>query len=305
MPIIDPKAPKSGLPSKIKAKSYLTPLTHYETRFVSEFIVDLNKTNAALRANPYQSREKAHSSASYLCRKINVRHAIKRKLEEINHSLESRASRALQELIHISFSDARELFDPSGRLHDIHSIPDHIAPAISSIEVVKRRSATENSDIETYIHKIRLWDKPKALGMLGKHLGILRDVIEHTGPGGGPIQVQHTIDVASLPLWLKMAVIVAISGRNIGPEIEKIVLEKVEPLFLEIDPIEIEGRVEERVEEGEDDDTEEDEYDDEDEELEDYDNGNRTVVDSHRIGRRNGIRYQFIQGLGCGPFSEE
>jgi hypothetical protein len=44
MPIIDPKAPKSGLPSRIKAKSHLTPLTPYETRFVSEFIIDLNKT---------------------------------------------------------------------------------------------------------------------------------------------------------------------------------------------------------------------------------------------------------------------
>lgn len=65
-------------------------------------------------------------------------------------------------------------------------------PAISSVEVVKRYSDEETSE---YVTKIRLWDKTRALQMLGKHLGILRDIVEHTGKDGGPIKVQETVTI--------------------------------------------------------------------------------------------------------------
>jgi phage terminase small subunit len=39
--------------------------------------------------------------------------------------------------------------------------------------------------------KIKMHDKRAALVDMGKHLGIFKEVHEHTGPGGGPVQLQR------------------------------------------------------------------------------------------------------------------
>lgn len=110
--------------------------------------------------------------------------------------------RVLIELAQISFSDIRECFDSSGRLLDIRSLPNSIAPAISGIDIKRRviRSAERDEEvIEEYTTKIRLWDKTKTLSMLGKYFGLLKDRVEHTGENGGPINIQTTtIDVERL-----------------------------------------------------------------------------------------------------------
>jgi phage terminase small subunit len=38
--------------------------------------------------------------------------------------------------------------------------------------------------------KMKLWDKLKALEMLGKHFGLFVDRTEHTGRSGGPMTVE-------------------------------------------------------------------------------------------------------------------
>jgi phage terminase small subunit len=39
--------------------------------------------------------------------------------------------------------------------------------------------------------KIKLHDKRAALVDMGKHLGLFKEIHEHTGPGGGPVQLQR------------------------------------------------------------------------------------------------------------------
>lgn len=88
--------------------------------------------------------------------------------------------RALRESASLAYSNVKALFDEHGNLLPIHQLPDHIAAAIGSIEVVKKNLAAGDGQTDT-VHKIKLWDKPKNLEMLFKHLGLLVERLEHSG----------------------------------------------------------------------------------------------------------------------------
>ena len=88
--------------------------------------------------------------------------------------------RALREAARLAYSDPRELFDPEGKLKPVKDWPDELAAAIGSVEVVKRNVDSADGKTDDVI-KVKVWDKPKALEMLFKHLGLLTERIEHSG----------------------------------------------------------------------------------------------------------------------------
>jgi len=59
-------------------------------------------------------------------------------------------------------------------LKPIHELPDELAACIASIEVVKRNLLSFDGKTE-FIYKIKLWNKPQALELLGRHQGIFRE----------------------------------------------------------------------------------------------------------------------------------
>jgi hypothetical protein len=93
------------------------------------------------------------------------------------------AARVLQEWAHIAFGDVRELFDDGGALISPKKLTDSVAAGISSIEFVQRAG---QGAVTT---KVKREDKNRALEMLAKHLGLLRDQ---------PPQAQFIVDVAAL-----------------------------------------------------------------------------------------------------------
>lgn len=85
--------------------------------------------------------------------------------------------RALREAARLAYSDIRELFDDKGNMLPVKQWPDHLAAAIASIEVVKKNLAAGDDKVDDVI-KVRVWDKPKNLEMLFKHLGLLEERIK-------------------------------------------------------------------------------------------------------------------------------
>lgn len=88
--------------------------------------------------------------------------------------------RALREAATLAYSDVRQLFDEHGNLKPMKDWPDSIAPAVASVEIVKKNLAAGDGMTDT-VHKLRLWDKPKNLEMLFKHLGLLIERLNHSG----------------------------------------------------------------------------------------------------------------------------
>lgn len=88
--------------------------------------------------------------------------------------------RALRECARLAYSDIRELLGADGQLLPAKDWPDHIAAAVASVEVLKR-NLEAGDGIQEDVVKVRLWDKPKNLEMLFKHLGLLVERLEHRG----------------------------------------------------------------------------------------------------------------------------
>lgn len=141
----------------------MAELTPKQQRFVREYVIDLNATQAAIRAG-YSARN-ADKIGPRLVGKSRVRAAIDEALRMRAEATNITAERVLLELARIAFADARKLFDDDGALIPVHKLPDGVAASIASIEVVEKDGGHR-------LHKIRLTDKRGALELLGKHLAL-------------------------------------------------------------------------------------------------------------------------------------
>jgi len=167
-----------------------------QRQFVAEYLVDLNATQAAIRAG--YSPKTANRQGHRLLTNADISAAVEKRAEERLRATNIQADRVLQELGRLCTSDVRDLFDEHGNLLPIHELPDELAAAVAGIEVVMRSKGRDEPP--EYVHKVRLWDKNTALTNLAKHYGLLKDLVEHTGKDGGPIATTET----SVP-WEKLS----------------------------------------------------------------------------------------------------
>jgi len=89
-------------------------------------------------------------------------------------------NRALREAARLAYSDIRDLFTAAGNLKPIQQWPDHAAAAVAGVEVVIKNAEAGDGHTDR-IHKIKIWDKPKNIELLFKHLGLLKETLEHSG----------------------------------------------------------------------------------------------------------------------------
>jgi phage terminase small subunit len=167
-------------------------LTPKQQRFVEEYLIDLNATQAAIRAG--YSEKTAGSVGFENLRKPEIASAISEAQAKRSERTQITQDMVLNELAKIGFSDIREALTGDGALVSPHEWGDRFAGAVSSIEVVTRPSGEydENSrPIMDHVHKIKTWDKKGALESIGKHLGMFTDRVEHTGRNGGPIKTEE------------------------------------------------------------------------------------------------------------------
>lgn len=148
-------------------------LTEKQKQFVEEYLIDLNATQAAIRAG--YSKKMADKIGHQLLGKTRVKQAIQDAIEDRQKRTQVTSDRVLHELANLGFSDIRGAFTDSGTLKRPEEWDDKTAAAISSIEVVTRNLG--EGEVE-YIHKIKLWDKKGALELIGKHLKMFTDRVE-------------------------------------------------------------------------------------------------------------------------------
>lgn len=150
-------------------------MTDKESAFIHEYLVDLNATQAAIRAG--YSPKTAKQTASRLLSKANVAAALAtRKAKQLTRA-DLSASRVLEELRRLAFSDIRGLFDATGNLKPLHTLNEDEAAAIASMEVVVKNAQAGDGHMDT-IHKIKVWDKTRALEMLAKHFALLVERVQ-------------------------------------------------------------------------------------------------------------------------------
>lgn len=117
-------------------------LTPKQQRFVEEYLIDLNATQAAIRAG-YSEKTAAVIGAENLI-KPNIAKAIQEAQEKLSNKAQVTVEMVVQGLL----NEAKDLSEGS----------------------------TQSARVSAWAH-------------LGKHLGMFKDKIEHTGKDGGPIDL--------------------------------------------------------------------------------------------------------------------
>lgn len=157
-------------------------LNDKQRQFAKEYIVDLNATQAAIRAG--YSKKTARIQGCKLLTHPNIAEFIQKLKEKRAAKLEITQDRVLQEMARVAFSDLRKTLTENGHLKNPDEWDDDTAAAISSMEVVRNSRSGEDEDgnpeIE-FTHKIKVYDKNSALEKLGRHLGMFNDKLDLTG----------------------------------------------------------------------------------------------------------------------------
>jgi phage terminase small subunit len=146
-------------------------LTPRQSRFVAEYLTDLNAKAAAIRAGYRESG--AQVAGSRLLSNVKVSQAIAEALERRATRVEVKADDILRELLRLATTDIGKAFDVNGNLLPLHQIPEETRRAIAGVE------ATSKDDGST-VTKVKFWDKTKGLELLGKHLKLFTDKVEHS-----------------------------------------------------------------------------------------------------------------------------
>ena len=161
--------------------SHLTPK---QTEFARQYLLDMNGTQAAIRAG--YSAKTAEAQASRLLSNVKVAETIQTAMNKRAERTEITTDRVLREYARVAFADIRSVVtvkDGSVIVADTDQLTDDEAAAIS--EISETTSATGGSI------KVKLHSKMSALQDIAKHLGMFPDRRELTGRGGGPIEVEH------------------------------------------------------------------------------------------------------------------
>lgn len=156
----------------------MAELTPKQRQFVAEYLIDLNATQAAMRAG--YSAKTANEQASRLLANASVAQAVADGQAKRLQKAELTAERVLEEMRRLAFSDVRALFDAEGNLKPLHQLTVEESACISSLEVIIKNAQAGDGKTDT-VHKIRVWDKTRTLEMLAKHFGLLVEQVKHSG----------------------------------------------------------------------------------------------------------------------------
>lgn len=177
-------------------------------RFAQEVAKGQSATGAYKTAGYDAVGASANVNAARLLRNALVRARVDEILAEGAERAGVTVEKVVRELAKIGFSDIRKVVhwtgsevadeqdgdDGEGGLPRIVVHAANIVRLISSDDIDDDTAAAvaEVSQTKEGALKVKLHDKRAALVDLGRHLGMFKDKVEHSGPGGGPIQTEQT-----------------------------------------------------------------------------------------------------------------
>lgn len=175
-------------------------LTAKQKCFVAEYLIDLNSTQAAIRAG--YSLKTARSIGAENLTKPDISAALTEAMKKREERTEITQDRVLKELAKIGFADIRKavkwgdgiaVTDPESGVVEISN-----GVALIGSEAIDDDTAASISEVSQTAQgiKIKLHDKRAALVDIGRHLNMFTDKMEVTGKDGGAIKSESTVSVS-------------------------------------------------------------------------------------------------------------
>lgn len=146
-------------------------------RFAEEYILDLNATQAAIRAG--YSAKTAYSAGERLLRDVEVSAAVQKSKERRAAKLEITQDRVLLEIARIALLDPQAFYNADGSLKPVQELDKDTAATITSVEVEEDIVTIDGeTKITGRTKKLKMADKVAALTLAARHLGMLTDKID-------------------------------------------------------------------------------------------------------------------------------
>lgn len=145
-------------------------LTEKRQRFVDEYLIDLNATQAAIRAG--YSVKTANEQGARLLANVSIQEAISKAMAERSKRTGVNQDRVVLELAKIAFVRMTDVVDSNGRIKQDASADD-----LSCIESIKYKES-DNEYGGSVEREVKIGSKLKALELLGKHLGMWNDKLD-------------------------------------------------------------------------------------------------------------------------------
>ena len=143
-------------------------MTDRDRKFADEYVIDFDAKHAAIRAG--YSETTARNASAWINpenpAKPKLRALIDRKLAELSRRTGVTAERVIQELAKIAFANADDIIDPStGRFIDGVQRAD-----MAAVAGYRRKSGDDFDE-----HEVKMYDKVRALELLGKRFGMFEE----------------------------------------------------------------------------------------------------------------------------------
>ena len=173
-------------------------LTRNQKIFCDEYLIDLNATRAYKAAyKNVKKDETAAAAGARLLRNVKVKNYIDEKMKEREKRTEITQDKVLKELAKIGFADLKDYLEykTAKSVVEYDEAGEPIIDYTTIIDLIDSREVDTSPIQEVSISKdgtfkFKLYDKQKALELIGKHLGMFVDKTEVTGKDGGPIEIQ-------------------------------------------------------------------------------------------------------------------
>ena len=150
----------------------MSKLTPRQQKFVAEYLVDMNATQAAIRTG-YSARS-AFVQGSRLLSKDKIKTAVKVGRAKLASKLEITQERVLLEYARIAFADTGSVmtWGPHGvSAKPSHELSDDERCAVAEVS----QTVSANGDLSM---RVKMHDKKGALDSLARHLGLFVDRVE-------------------------------------------------------------------------------------------------------------------------------
>ena len=150
-------------------------LTPKQQRFVEEYLIDLNATQAAIRSG--YSEKTARDIGCENLAKPNIAKAIEEAQNKRQEQTQIDAAYVLKRLVEIDQMDVLDIMDDQMKIRPVNEWPKVWRQYVVNLENL------ELSDGEGCFKKIKWPDKVKNLELIGKHVsvGAFKDKVEHSG----------------------------------------------------------------------------------------------------------------------------
>lgn len=149
----------------------MAKLTAKQKRFVEEYLIDLNATQAAIRAGYAINR--ASEQGHQLLQKTTVSAEIEKALAERSRRTGISQDRVIQELAKIAFVNIRDVVNDDAEILINADEADLAAVESLKVKIIPTKSGENGIERE-----VKLSSKLKALELLGKHLGMWNDKLD-------------------------------------------------------------------------------------------------------------------------------